>query len=192
MIKQSLSGRNTFCPQTLFLYGTYNEDGKPDFGQFCWVSYYWNDGLGVMAAICEDKLTRDNIRAKGVFSMGMVTEDILPLADYLGNKSGYDANKMNIPAVIEKGRVLDVPVLEKCHWTFELEVIRTFAEEDVNIFMCKIRNVLVDEALGDSAISDEEKLNSLRPINYVADDYYSWDGRFLGKPGFSLHSKSSF
>jgi hypothetical protein len=51
-MKKSMGISNGFCPQTLFVYGTYNDDGKPDFGLFCWVSYYWNEGLGVMAAIC--------------------------------------------------------------------------------------------------------------------------------------------
>ena len=43
---------NDFCPQTLFLYGNYKENGTPDFGLFCWFSYIWlEDGLGVMACI---------------------------------------------------------------------------------------------------------------------------------------------
>ena len=121
MEKVSIGPSNNFCPQTLFLYGTYNSDGKPNFGLFCWVSYYWGTQLGVMAAICEDKRTRDNIRAKGVFSMGLVTEELLPLADYFGGKSGYDADKMDIVLDVEKGWTLDVPVLVNCPWTFELE-----------------------------------------------------------------------
>ncbi len=182
-MKKSLPVTNAFCPQTLFLYGTYDGGGKPNFGMFCWVSYYWGKGLGVMAAICEDKLTRDNIRANNVFSMGLVTEEILPLSDYFGNKSGYNADKMGIDIGIEKGRVLDVPVLEKCPWTFELEVDKTFQDDNVNVFLCKIRNVLADEALcGDSATS-EEKLGIIRPIHYVDDSYFTWDGRFLGKAG---------
>lgn len=28
---------NDFCPQTLFIFGTYKEDGTPDFGLFCWI-----------------------------------------------------------------------------------------------------------------------------------------------------------
>jgi hypothetical protein len=73
MAKVSIGPSNSFCPQTLFVYGTYSCDSKPDFGLFCWVSYYWdneNNSLGVMAAICEDKRTRDNIRRNGVFFNG--------------------------------------------------------------------------------------------------------------------------
>ncbi len=182
-MKKSLPASNNFCPQTLFVYGTYNNDGTPDFGLFCWVSYYWGENLGVMAAICQDKRTRDNIRANGVFSMGMVTEELLPLADYFGGKSGYDEDKMNISVGIEKGYVLNVPVLEKCPWTFELEVDKTFQDNGVDVYLCKIRNVLADEALCDASVTAEEKLNIIRPAHTVGGTYFSWDGRSLGKWG---------
>ena len=182
-MKESMMPSNDFCPQTMFLYGTYNGEGKADFGLFCWVSYYWGENLGVMAAICEDKLTRDNIRANGVFSMGLVTEELLPLADYFGGKSGYDAEKMAIDVDIEKGRMLDVPVLEKCPWTFELEVDKTFKDGGVDIYLCKIRNVLVDESIYDGDVSAEELLAHFRPARTVGSTYYSWDGRAMGSWG---------
>jgi len=183
MNKVSIGPSNTFCPQTLFLYGTYNSDGKPDFGLFCWASYYWGESLGVMAAICEDKRTRDNIRANGIFSMGLVTEELLPLADYFGGKSGYNADKMNIPVDVEEGRKLHVPVLVKCPWTFELEVDKTFQDNGVDIYLCKIRNVLADEALSDETSAFTEKLNHILPARTVGDTYFSWNGQALGKWG---------
>jgi len=183
-MKKSLPASNNFCPQTLFMYGTCNSDGTPNFGLFCWVSYYWGENLGVMAAICEDKRTRDNIRTNGVFSMGLVTEELLPLADYFGGKSGYDADKMNIPLGIEKGKELNVPFLEKCPWTFELEVDKTFKDDNgAEIYLCKIRNVLADEALCDESVTDEKKLNIIQPVHTVGGTYYSHDGRLLGKWG---------
>ena len=182
-MKKSLPASNHFCPQTLFMYGTYDSGGSPGFGLFCWVSYYWGDNLGVMAAICEDKRTRDNVRANGVFSMGLVTEELLPLADYFGCKSGYDSDKMKINIGIEKGRVLDVPVLEKCPWTFELEVDKTFQDNNVDIYLCKIRNVLADEALCGDPAHTETKMNVIRPVCTVGGTYFSWDGHPLGNWG---------
>lgn len=54
MKKVSAPITNDFCPQTLFLYGTYNEDSIPNFGLFCWFSYCWDSRLGVMACIAGD------------------------------------------------------------------------------------------------------------------------------------------
>ena len=89
MSKISVPLSNDYCPQTLFVYGTYTADGKPDFGLFCWFSYCWDKELGVMACIADEKLTKDRIRETGVCSASLVTENLLPLADYLGNTEGY-------------------------------------------------------------------------------------------------------
>ena len=183
MEKLSIGASNNFCPQTLFLYGTYKEDSTPNFGLFDWVSYYWGEELGVMAAICENKLTRDRIRANGVFSMGLVTEEMLPLADYFGNHSGYDTKKTDMTKSVESGRVLKVPVLEICPWTFELEVGKTFIDGEVNVYLCRIRNVLADKMLCDENISHEEKLKQLRPACTVGGTYFSWAGDSIGKWG---------
>ena len=84
---------NDFCPQSLFLYGTKKDDGSPNFGLFCWFSYATIEvnkepRMGVMACIGEEKLTKDLIRKNGSFSANLVTEKLLPLADYYGCTSG--------------------------------------------------------------------------------------------------------
>ena len=99
---------NAYCPQTFYTYGTYKEDGTPNFGLFCWFGFCWDGELSVMACIGGEKLTKDRIRATGRFSANLVTEELLPLATYFGNKSGYDPNKMQVDAAISKGCVLDI------------------------------------------------------------------------------------
>ena len=67
MKKISVSATNDICPQTLFVYGSMNEDDTPDFGLFCWFSYCWFDQLGVICAIGGSKRTLENIRRNKVF-----------------------------------------------------------------------------------------------------------------------------
>ena len=67
MAKISLKPNNDFCPQTLFLYGTYDENGNPDFGLFCWFSYLWDGEMGVMCSIGGNKKTRENIERGKIF-----------------------------------------------------------------------------------------------------------------------------
>lgn len=57
MGKNSLKPYNDYCPQTLFLYGTRDENGDPDFGLFCWFSYIWDGEMGVMCCIGGNKPT---------------------------------------------------------------------------------------------------------------------------------------
>lgn len=183
MNKVSLPVSNNFCPQTLFLYGTYKEDGTPNFGLFCWFSYYWDCQMGVMACIGGSKLTRDRIHAAGVFSANLVTEPLLALADYLGNHSGYCPDKMDIPIEVSRGAVLDVPVLSASPWTFELEVARSLPLDEGEVFLCKIRNVLADARLTDDTINAEQHLADIAPVHTTCETYFSWGGNKLGAWG---------
>lgn len=183
MNKISVPISNDFCPQTLFLYGTYKEDGTPDFGLFCWLSYCWDTELGVMACIGGDKLTKDRIHATGVFSANLVTESMLPLADYLGNVSGYSEEKMKISLSTSKGSVLNVPILNDSPWSFELEVSKSIPLDGGEVFLCKIRNVLADEKLANKSQSTEGRIQSISPVHTTCETYFSWEGKALGAWG---------
>ena len=184
MKKISLKPTNDYCPQTLFLYGTYDENGKPDFGLFCWFSYTWEKELGVMACIGGSKRTKDNIHKSKVFSANLVTEKMLPMADYMGVVDGNKPEKMEgLDLEIEKGQVLPVPVLTDSPVTFELEVKEFLPMQDGEVMLCAIRNVLQDETLGDEAKTSTEKLAEIAPVQTTCSRYFSWKGENLGAWG---------
>ncbi len=178
---------NDYCPQTLFLYGTKRGDGTPNFGLFSWFSYIWNDeGLGVMACIGEEKLTKDLIRSTKVFSANLVSEELLPLADYYGNTSGREVpGKMKRLPTVEQGRVLDVPTIAESPVTFELEVKEEIhTGEGADVFLCRIRNLLVEESLTDKTAPFLHRLKKAAPVlSPGEEEYTSIDGRGLGKWG---------
>jgi len=184
MKKVSVPVTNDICPQTLFVYGTKNEDGTPNFGLFCWFSYCWFDQLGVICAFGGSKRTLENIRRNKVFSANLVVENNLPLADYFGTADGRDADKMDIPVEWEQGAVLDVPVLCSSPFAFELEVDKelTTGKKDEVVLFCRIKNTLKAENLTDSSMTSEEILKTIAAVRTCVDyDYWSWDGRHLGK-----------
>ncbi len=184
MKKVSVPATNDLCPQTLFVYGTMNADNTPDFGLFCWFSYCWFDQLGVICAIGGSKRTLENIRRNRVFSANLVVESNLPLADYFGTADGRDGDKMDIPVEWERGAVLPVPVLCSSPLSFELEVDREIStgEHNATVLLCRIRNTLKDEALTDPAMTPEEIYREVAAVRTCIDcDYWSWDGRHLGK-----------
>ena len=182
-MKKSIPISNHFCPQTLFIYGTYKEDGTPNFGLFCWFSYYFDREMGVMACIGGNKLTRDRIHETRVFSANLVTEELLPLADYFGNVEGYSEGKMRVPVETEKGRLLNVPVLAKSPWVFELEVDRSLPLEGGEVLLCKIRNVLAEELLCDETLSLEKRMETVRPVHSIRQSYFRWNGTEFGSWG---------
>lgn len=184
MKKISVPTTNDLCPQSLFVYGTMNADNTPDFGLFCWFSYCWFDQLGVICAIGGSKRTLENIRRNKVFSANLVAENNLALADYFGTADGRDGDKMDVPVEWERGAVLPVPVLCSSPISFELEVDKEIATGAHNetVLLCRIRNTLKDEALTDPAMTPEEIFRQVAAVRTCIDcDYWSWDGRHLGK-----------
>lgn len=177
MKKISVPISNRFCPQSLFLYGTYREDGTPNFGLFCWFSYCFSTDLRVMACIGGEKLTKDRIRATGVFSANLVSKSMLPVADYLGNTEGYNPEKMKFPFKTIPGSVLNVPIWEESPWSFELEVEKSIPLDDSDIFVCRIRNILADEALTHEDISVETRLEMAAPVITTCHTYFTTGSR---------------
>ncbi len=183
--KISVPITNDFCPQTLFTYGTFKADGKPNFGLFCWFSYCWFDELGAICAIGGHKQTQERILENRVFSANLVTESNLALSDYFGTADGHDADKMDVPFAWEHGQKLDVPVLTDAPLSFELEVDKVIPTNEVEgdtVFICRIRNVLKDADLVDSDLSAEELMRKIGAVRTSHGEiYWSWDGRHLGQ-----------
>ncbi|RKJ41460.1 flavin reductase [Acutalibacter sp. 1XD8-33] len=186
MAKVQSSG-NDFCPQSLFLYGNYEENGTPHFGLFCWFSYCWLDsGLGVMACIGEEKTTKDLIRKTGVFSANLVNEPLLPLADYYGSTSGREnPDKMKRLPTIERGRVLNVPLIAESPVNFELKVLsERNLSPGCDLFVCRAENALMDERLKDQSLPVIERMKIAQPVSTVAEStYVNFFGQELGKWG---------
>lgn len=181
---------NDFCPQALFLYGTCKEDGAPNFGLFSWFSYVWNEELGVMACIGEEKLTKDLIRKNRVFSANLVTEELLPLADYYGNTRGCDPGKMRFLPTVEWGKVLQVPTIAESPVSFELEVVQEIPlSAGSDMFLCRIRNVLIEEGLTDRETPFVQRLLRAAPVLSPGEEnYVSIGGRALGRWGEPMNS----
>lgn len=186
MNKKSVEISNSFCPQTLFLFGTYKEDGNPNFGMFCWTSYCTDDGLKFIACIGGEKLTKERISKGKVFSANLVSEKMLPIADYFGNTSGYDSDKMEVSAEVIKGEVLNVPVLKESPWSFELEVEQVVSLSGSELYICKIHNVMAFEELVDSSISVEERMKMAKPVISASRklaSYFAVSPNVIGKWG---------
>lgn len=184
MEKVSIGPENKFCPQAVFVYGTNKEDGAPNFGEYTWLSYCWDSELCIMAGVEVGTMTCDRIRANKIFSANLITKPLLPLADYLGNHSGHAPEKMNLPIDIERGAVLDVPIIKNSPWVYELEVKQTVPLDGNDLFLCRIRNVLAAKELTDESKSAEERMKLAAPVVWIgAGPYFSVNPAALGEAG---------
>lgn len=191
---------NNFCPQSLYLYGNYEEDGTPHFGMFCWFGWCWlgevEGKLGVMACIGEEKRTKDLIRKTGMSSANLVSEGLLPLADYYGCISGREhPDKMKRLPTVQRGQVLNVPTIAESPVSIELKVIKEEtlsqgrlsngeADSSSTLFLCEVVNVTIDERLTEESLSVLERMKLARHVSTVANEtYVNFFGQELGKWG---------
>lgn len=189
MGKISVPVYNDYCPQTLFLYGTYDENGNADFGLFCWFSYTYDGQMGVMCCIGGEKGTKANIHRTGIFSASIVTEALLPSADYLGNNKGFDPGKVDF--TLGKGAVLDVPVVEESPVVFELEVKQFIPLDGGEVMLCNIRNVLQDESLASTDETVADKLARIAPVKTTCHSYFGFKGDYKGAWGEPMKELST-
>ncbi len=196
---------NDFCPQAFYLYGTYEENGTPHFGTFNWFGWCWlsSDGegegtLGVMACIGEEKKTKDLIRRDRMFSANLVSEPLLPLADYYGHTSGREnPDKMKRLPTVERGQALDVPTIAESPVSLELKVVREErlasgrlgdgSANESTLFLCEVVNVTIDERLTDQSVPLAQRFQLAAPVISPGEEHYmSSSGQDLGSWGEPL------
>ena len=179
--KISIKPHWVFSPQPMYIIGTKNENGTPNFCVITWIGFSFDKTPHLMMSIGGSKQTKTNILREGKFSAHMITEDILWLADYFGNTNGADGEKNRVKYSYEWGQQVQVPVLKESHWVYECEVTRTLELDGAHLFLAEIKNIQIDKAYQDM---DMEKidLTQIRPAIYAPYQYFSI-GEKLGEMG---------
>lgn len=164
--------------QPVFLIGTYNEDGSPNFCPITWVTSTWDKDHPLMVVnIFGTKRTKENIARTNLLSANLVSVDMLELLDYFGSCSGLKAPKNGVAYEYADGHVLHVPTLNRSRRVFECEVVNTFETSDSTTYFCRSRNCQQIEGLDNT----REDTALLEPVVYTG--RYFKVGDFLGEIG---------
>lgn len=175
-------GNHSMCVQPMFLIGTIDEAGKANFAPITWLSAT-SDGERylIVISLFGSKKTRKNVQATGMLSANLVTEQLLPLADYLGSVSGNDGEKGKCSYAVSPGRCLPVPTLDESPFVYELEVEKSVTVGESETFFCHPKAVTVDENVQFGEDGTGLDLTLLHPVIYSGD--YHTLGRHLGTIG---------
>lgn len=184
MGKYSLQPQRGFFPQPVYLIGTYKDDGNLNFSLITWTTFCSVDPPTLMFASRGKKLTRELVEKNGMFSANLVTTNMMFMADYFGNTSGYEKNKCeDIQAEYSKGNTLNVPVLKKSPWIYECSLTDIITKGSGCIYIGEIKNILVDEEIKDAEYGKIDLIN-LDPLIYAPGHYYKVSGS-IGTVGYS-------
>lgn len=170
MNRVNVDVKNQFIPHPmqLFLVGTYDKEHKANFGMFCWLNFCWDEELCMTFCMDGEKATKTQVKEQGTFSVCLVTEDILPIANSVAAKKGADKTQYLQSITIERGTVLDVPILSDSPYCYELSVKKVIELNGSDIFICKIHNASVPEgSMSDSNVS----LSKMKPVIISQKEY---------------------
>lgn len=169
-----------FFTQQLFLIGTYNEDGTPNFAPISWISFTLGPPRCLVISIngtTMKKQTTQNIERTGLLSATIVTPDLLPFAEQR-NKSTQREGIL-IPHEVEQGKVLNVPLLKGAKWSYECKVIETVHIGGCDTHFAAFENVNVREDIQKLDFID---LREIDPVIYSPNNYFTV-GKHIGKIG---------
>jgi len=168
-----------FSPQPMYMIGTKNEDGSPNFCIITWIGFSFDKTPHLMMTIGGSKRTKTNILREKAFSACLITEDTLWLADYFGCTKGETSAKTDIHWSWSRGKQVDVPVLDACHWIYECQVDQVIELNGSHLFLAEIKNIQIDEEYSDMDMKKID-LTKIRPAVYGPYQYFSV-GRKLGE-----------
>jgi flavin reductase (DIM6/NTAB) family NADH-FMN oxidoreductase RutF len=184
MSKHSILPQRGFFPQPVYLVGTYKEDGKPNFALITFVTFCSVEPPMLMFASRGKKVTREQVEKNRMFSVNLVTTEMMDIADYFGTQSGFSKDKCEAVKVnYARGEVVNAPVLDISPWIYECILVDTIQLEGGVIYIGEIKNILVDEKIKDITYGKIDLIN-VDPLIYAPGGYYNL-GKRVGNVGES-------
>lgn len=150
-------------PQTVYMIGTYDEDGTPDVMNAAWGGIAGEDRV----AICLDRThkTTENLKRTRSFTVSPATVDTVVPCDYLGIVSAYKVpDKVARSGLhVERASKVDAPRVKELPLVAECEVVSY--DEETEILIGRIVDIVADDSILTDGKIDPVKL---RPIAYDA------------------------
>jgi flavin reductase (DIM6/NTAB) family NADH-FMN oxidoreductase RutF len=144
--KRQLGSCVTFFPQATTLIGSRDSEGVANLMMASWVSVVSKTPPTLAVSLNYGRKSYENIRHNGVFSVNVVTSELIVAADACGLASGRDLDKTALPGLqTVAGSVTDAPLVERstlnveCRRSGEVELgdYRLVLGEIVEVYACE-------------------------------------------------------
>lgn len=146
-MKKDLGSKGELFPQSVFIVGSYREDGTPNAMNVAWGGECTRNQIAINIG---DHQTTDNILAKGAFTVAPADAAHVVEADYFGIATGRKVNKADASKLtFVKSEHVDAPVIEEFPLTMECKVVSVQDWDGEKRFIGEIVNTRVDEEILD-------------------------------------------
>lgn len=162
MAKKDFGSAGELFPQSVFIVGSYGEDGTPNAMNVAWGGECTRNEVCVNIG---DHKTTENIVARGAFTVAPADAAHVAEADYFGIATGRKVDKAATSGLtFVKSEFVDAPVIEEFPLTMECEVTVIQGDAHGARIVGRVVNTRVDE----SVLDDEGRVDfdKMRPIVY--------------------------
>lgn len=146
MPKRSLGPCVTFFPQPTTLVASRDADGRDNLMTASWAGIVSKTPPTMAVALNKGRLTYQNIKANGEFTVNLVPASLATEADYCGLRSGRDAEKADICGLtltdatkVAAPLVVESPLNVECRLSGEVEL------GDYRLLLGEIVEIQADE-----------------------------------------------
>lgn len=180
-MKKSLGAKSLVYPAPIFVIGSYDKEGKPNFLTAAWGGIYSAQPPCVAVSLRKEAYSYENIMKRKAFTISIPSESHVKEVDYLGIISGRTTDKVAETKLgTVKSKLVDAPYVKDFPLVMECKVIDV-AEMGGHVqFVGEVLDAKAEDTiLGPSGSVDMELL---RPLIYAVDtqEYYG-TGKKVGK-----------
>lgn len=162
---------------------------RPNIVTIAWAGTICSDPPMVSISVRKERYSHHIIKESKEFVINLTTSALAKATDYCGVRSGRDVDKFQETGLTPiPSAVVQAPAIKESPVNIECRVVRIEELGSHDMFIAKVVNVTVDEALLDD--NGTFHLNQADLIAYSHGRYFEL-GRQIGTFGFSVKKKNS-
>ena len=167
--------KSIITPESVFIIGTYDENGVPNAMNAAWGM---QSDMGEITLMLSKHKTTENFEKTGAFTVAFGTADTVLISDYFGVETGKKVNKIEKAGChVRKSTHVNAPIIEEYPLTLECKCRKW--DPETGILVGEIVSMQADESILTDGKVDQGKL---KPIIFDAAGLtYRAVGEVVGK-----------
>ena len=187
MAKQAWKPGSLLAPVPAVLVTVRSKEGQDNILTIAWAGTVCSSPAMVSISVRPERYSYPILKETGEFVINLVTKDMIRAADYCGVKSGRDEDKFAACGLHkEPAGTVSAPILKESPLALECKVEQVIPLGSHDLFIARVTQVDVDEALMDE--NGRLKLEEAGLVSYVHGEYYAQGAR-VGTFGYSVKKK---
>ncbi|MBD3207763.1 flavin reductase family protein [Candidatus Bathyarchaeota archaeon] len=167
-MKRSLGAKTWAVPAPVWVVGTFDANGKPNFMTAAWGGICCSDPPCIYVSLREATYTFNNLVQRGAYTVSVPGEEYWREVDYMGIVSGHETDKVkdtDLTAV--SSEIIDAPYVDEFPLVLECRLINSVDLGLHTQFIGEIIDVKADEEV---LIDGKPDIQKIKPFIFGPSD----------------------